>query len=138
VILSQSSEYWKKLISGENIVVSINEDYHTFAAALKYAYTSLVDIGESILSNLIEFADKNSLPGLKVACFNSLISHLTPENAATTFELALQYNVPLFTNAVTTYIKFRTNQIKSSKGFKKLPQSLQQQIKQLKSMCWEM
>lgn len=78
--------------------------YHLYLALLEYIYCGSVEINEDIAWDVLQEADKYSLPGLKVICEDFLASQITVENVVHTINMAEKFEANNLRNSALKYV----------------------------------
>lgn len=101
IIISHSSEYFMKLLSGdfvesqfERIVLKFPDPKNVFPQVLRYMYTGSVLLTVENVIPLLSTADHYLVHSLKKLTQDYLSMNLTRENALSILQKALEFNVP--------------------------------------------
>ena len=87
-------------------------------------YADHVDLNDTLALELLQQADKYSVPELAKACEKHLAENLTPENYVIVSQMAEMLDVVPLREAVVNYIAKNIRQLKARKDFEEISDSL--------------
>jgi len=128
--LTQRSKYFANMFSSgmletqsDKIVIS-DVKATTFKAFLEFLYSDQIDLDEELAFDLIQQADKYSIPDLKRLCEECLSVYISPDNCARIANLAELLDAASLRDATVAFIAKNIKELKERSDFAEISNNM--------------